>query len=285
MNVTGETGATLTAPLAPVSVVIPCFRCTGTIERAVQSVVAQSLRPAEVILVDDCSGDDTLLALGRIARVHGTDWIKIVALPSNLGLASARNRGWEASTQAYVAFLDDDDAWHPDKIRLQYGYMRQHPEVTLTGHEHRIVTSGVAPNDPSTVPFPARQITPLALLLSNRFVAPSVMVKRDVPLRFLDGRRHMEDHLLWLRLALQGYRIEKLGVALAYIFKASYGESGLSAQMVPMARADLANYRELRLEGQISAPLAALLYVYSIAKSIRRFSLVALKRLHKWLAP
>src|SRR5258706_14692588 len=101
------------ARLAPVSVVVPCYRCADTIERAVRSVAAQTLRPAEVILVDDGSPDGTGAALERLRERFGADWIRIVRLPRNLGSASARNAGWELATQRYVAFLDSDDAWHP----------------------------------------------------------------------------------------------------------------------------------------------------------------------------
>ena len=99
-----------------VSVVIPCFRCTGTIERAVASVAAQTRRPAEVILVDDASGDDTQKLLQKLSQHFEPGWIKLVFLEQNVGAASARNAGWDQATQTYVAFLDADDAWHPKKI-------------------------------------------------------------------------------------------------------------------------------------------------------------------------
>ena len=56
--------------IAPVSVVIPCYRCASTIQRAIQSVIAQILKPAEVILVDDASGDETLAVLKEFEQQH-----------------------------------------------------------------------------------------------------------------------------------------------------------------------------------------------------------------------
>src|SRR5438309_8195778 len=110
---------------APVSVIIPCYRCAATIERAMLSVAEQSVRPAEAILIDDASGDNTFAVMEKIRNKYG-DWIRIVALPMNQGAAAARNAGWHAATQPYIAFLDADDAWHPRKIEIQYGYMQQH---------------------------------------------------------------------------------------------------------------------------------------------------------------
>ncbi|HEX7588324.1 MAG TPA: glycosyltransferase, partial [Anaerolineae bacterium] len=65
---------------ASVSVVIPCYRCAENIARAVESVVRQTLSPAEVILVDDGSGDDTLATLRALQTRYGLAWIKVIAL-------------------------------------------------------------------------------------------------------------------------------------------------------------------------------------------------------------
>lgn len=171
------------APLAPVSVIVPCFRCKDTIDRAIQSIADQSLRPAEIILVDDFSPDDSLETLEQIAARYPTDWIRIISLPENVGAASARNRGWDAASQPLIAFLDDDDAWHPLKIEIQYEHMRRHPALALSAHESvRLATGqGHAEGNPLSQSFTPRSITRNALLLSNRFITPSVMLRRDIP--------------------------------------------------------------------------------------------------------
>ncbi len=120
--------STLKAAAAAVSVVIPCYRCGATIARAVASVLAQTLPVAEIILVDDASGDDTLAALEDIRRGHGDAAVRVLAAPANVGAGEARNLGWNAASQPWVAFLDADDAWHPRKIEIQYGWLLQHPQ-------------------------------------------------------------------------------------------------------------------------------------------------------------
>lgn len=67
------------APLVPVSVVIPCYRCADTIERALLSVARQSAVPEAVILIDDLSGDDTLDQLYRLQRRYPAGWISVIA--------------------------------------------------------------------------------------------------------------------------------------------------------------------------------------------------------------
>lgn len=95
---------------APVSVVIPCYCCADTIDKAVESVWKQTWRPYEVILVEDSSKDHgaTRMALSNIIDRYPGGWIKLILLDKNKGPGNARNIGWEASTQRYIAFLDAD---------------------------------------------------------------------------------------------------------------------------------------------------------------------------------
>jgi glycosyltransferase involved in cell wall biosynthesis len=262
---------------APVSAVIPCYRCAATIGRAVSSVAAQTRRPAEVILVDDGSGDGTLEALRALAAAH-PGWVKVLAQPRNSGAADARNAGWAAATQPYLAFLDADDAWHPRKMELQYGYLKEHPEVALCAHRHEILGASEVPNRP-VGEVAAERISKGSLLLSNNFFAPSMMMlRRELPQRFLSGRRHVDDHLLWLQIVCAGHAFVRLSAKLAYTYKQPFGESGLSGQLWVMERSELANYWLLRREGCIGHAAALALSAWSLAKFLRRALLVGLRR-------
>lgn len=92
--------------IAPVSVVIPCFQCVRTLERAVASVAGQTVLPLELILVDDGSGDETRALMTHLQSRNKTGWIKLVMLDTNVGAASARNAGWDEARGDFVAFLD-----------------------------------------------------------------------------------------------------------------------------------------------------------------------------------
>lgn len=253
----------------PVSVVIPCFRCTRTIARAIASVVQQTQKPAEIILVDDASGDGTLEVLQTLAQQH-TGWIKVIALNKNQGPSSARNAGWEIASQPYVAFLDADDAWHPRKIEIQYNHMSAHPEVMLCGHERKeIKETDVLPDwviGNSNVNY----VHKWALLLSNRFAPTSVMLRRDIDQRFVDGQRYMEDHMLWLKLVCSGGVATKLSAELSAIYKSPFGMGGLSAHLWRMERGELGNYRRLYHADCINELQLGLLVIYSLLKHVRR---------------
>ncbi len=260
--------------IAPVTVVVPCYRCAATIERAIVSVAEQTQRPAELVLVEDASGDGTHEVLHALATRYG-DWVKVIALPSNRGAASARNAGWDLATQPYIAFLDADDAWHPRKIEIQYAYMHDHPEVALSGHLCRQLPYGVQqPPQWELGSWSVQPVTWAGLLMRHAFVTPSVMLRRTIPLRFSEGMRHMEDHRLWLEIIGAQLLTVKLHVELAAVYKPVYGASGLSADMWSMEKAELANYRYFHSQGKISLLLLMILQCYSLAKFARRLVIV-----------
>jgi glycosyltransferase involved in cell wall biosynthesis len=254
---------------APVSVVMPCYRCTRTLARAVASVAAQTSLPTEVILVDDGSADGTRALMQELASNYPPDWIKLVLQDVNTGAASARNAGWAVAREPYIAFLDSDDAWHPKKIEIQHAYMHANPDVALCGHGHRLLPQNGLPDWP-VAPTEAQTINKWALLLSNRFVTPSVMVCRDVTPRFNVTQRHMEDHRLWLEILFSGARVVKLDAELAAIYKDQFGVQGLSAQLWLMERGELANYQSFHRQGFINAYQFAFLAIYSALKFVRR---------------
>ena len=264
----------MTMAIVPVSVVVPCYRCAATLERAVLSVVGQSQRPVEMILVEDASGDGTLDLLRSLQTRYG-DWVRVLELPANAGAASARNVGWNVATQPYIAFLDADDAWHPRKIEIQWGYMQQHPDVALSGHLCRQLPQTVTEAPAWPVEMAGVQdITWNTLLVRHQFVTPSVMLKRAITLRFSEGARHMEDHRLWLEIVGAPMRMVKLQAELVAVYKPVYGASGLSADMWSMEKAELANYRYFQSIQKISTLDMLLLQSYSLVKYIRRVAIV-----------
>lgn len=265
---------------ANVSVVIPCFRCSSTIERAVRSVAAQTMRPLEVLLVDDCSGDETIGLLHRLQDAYEAGWIRVLTTDVNSGPATARNIAWRDAKGEYIAFLDADEVWHPEKIATQYAWMQLNPAIAMSGH--RIVTSqanrsfvGQPPSEDYSKP---RRVTRLAMLSHNPFPTSSVMIRATVPYRMRELQRYSEDYLLWLQTALAGCDTFIINKSLATRFKGSYGEGGLSGNLWLMERGELENFRllyELRL---ISIPEAAVAVTVSLLKFIRRAAITAVKR-------
>ena len=117
-----------------VSVLVPCFNCSATLERAISSIYEQTVRPAEIILVNDASTDDTAQKIDALARGNDDSCIQVLTPDKNSGAGTAKNAAWENAKQPHIAFLAADDSWHPRKVELQYSWMREHPTVILSGH-------------------------------------------------------------------------------------------------------------------------------------------------------
>ncbi|WP_159017465.1 glycosyltransferase family 2 protein [Cognatiluteimonas profundi] len=241
------------ATRAPVSVIVPCYRCRATIDDAVASIVAQTVRPAEVLLVEDGSGDDTLAHLHRIADAHAPGWIKVIAMPANGGPSLARNAGWDHAGQAYIAFLDADDTWGTQKLELQMAALQADPDIALIAHE--------MVKRPRGTPMPGLQ-TPLQtqivgrrrLLFHNPFPTASVVLRRDLPFRFDTDFSHSEDYLLWSRIVFSGHRCARINQVLAIWNEREHGAVGLSDDFVAIHRARRELRRRLLREGLISRP-------------------------------
>ncbi|MBY0576046.1 MAG: glycosyltransferase family 2 protein [Gallionellaceae bacterium] len=257
---------------APVSVVVPCYRCTETIERALASIVQQTLLPAQVLLVEDCSGDEgkTLELLYLLQQKYREEIdLKIITLDKNGGPATARNAGWEAATQTYIAFLDADDEWRPEKLSTQYEYMRENPDIVVSGHRHINL-----PGNPSSLHAALmtshKKISPLSLLFRNCFPASSVMLKNEIPFRFADGKRYAEDAYLWQQIAFARLPMVRIEAPLVNYYKALYGESGLSAQLWKMEKGELSNFVALYRAGSINWLLFIAATIFSVLKYVKR---------------
>lgn len=263
--------------MANVSVVIPCYRCKKSIERAVHSIADQKMRPREVILIDDASGDGTLELLHEIAKRHA-GWINVISLCENVGAASARNAGWDLASQPYIAFLDSDDTWHPEKIRIQYEYMLANRSVVISGHRCDVFKNqDDCFNIPSSLNI--KEIKPFLLVFKNYFSTPTVMLKREISFRFAEDKRLAEDFYLWQQIAFDELRIVRIELSLAYVYKKFYGESGLSAQLWEMEKAELDNFSRLYKVQSINWVVLLAASFFSIIKFCKRVILVSMYKI------
>jgi glycosyltransferase involved in cell wall biosynthesis len=180
-----------------ISVVIPAYNSARWIDEAIQSVLAQSLPPREIVVVDDGSTDDTARRLekyrGRVVYIH----------QDNQGVAAARNRGIAGTTGEWVAFLDADDVWHPRKLECQVRAIADRPELAMLGTGVRD-WPGEFGDVPTNVDMTTRTWAQLAV--RNQFTTSSVIVRRAAleHIGGFDPQLHgPEDYDLWLRLGEQ----------------------------------------------------------------------------------
>jgi glycosyltransferase involved in cell wall biosynthesis len=243
----------------------------------VGSVLQQTLAPGEIILVDDCSDDAgaTLAALYALQRANPGFAVSIIALKQNVGPGAARNAGWEVAGGNYLAFLDADDSWHPQKLEVQLAWMQGHPEAVLSGGRSELYDVDAVPpalNLPPTVTPVGR----LKLLLVNCFPTRTVMLRRDTRQRFDPHKRYAEDYLLWLRIVLSGLPAYRIELPLAYSYKAEFGAAGLSASLWKMQKGLIDTYQRIGNDCYISKILAYFFILLSLIKFARRLVLSAL---------
>ncbi len=109
---------------APISVIIPHHNRSHLIERAISSIRSQSLQPLEILIVDDASTPEHVAALQQHSGIA-----RIIKLDKNGGAARARNAGIAAAQGEFVAFLDDDDEWFPERLELQWNLISADPSL------------------------------------------------------------------------------------------------------------------------------------------------------------
>jgi glycosyltransferase involved in cell wall biosynthesis len=122
-----------------VSVVIPTFNKSSSIEMTVKSVLRQSYPNIEIILVDNGSTDSTREVISKIVEM--ADNISAILMTENLGPSNARNVGIKNSRGRYIFLLDGDDLFHPEKIAIQINFMRLHPEFAISITSYLICSS------------------------------------------------------------------------------------------------------------------------------------------------
>ena len=120
--------------MSKVSVVIPMYNSEKTIEQVLGSVISQTAisEIAEIIVVDDGSTDSSALLVEEFIRTHPTSSILLIRQP-NGGVSSARNHGIRIAKGEYIALLDSDDLWMPQKIERQLQILNNNPEIVFLG--------------------------------------------------------------------------------------------------------------------------------------------------------
>ena len=186
-----------------VSVVIPAYNASATIADAVASVRAQTVRPLEIIIVDDCSKDDTVQ---RVEALAGPDLI-LIRSPQNGGGGAARNRGIDAARGDFVAFLDSDDLWVPHKLAKQLAALEQETgnafSFSALLHTNEYGEQRVLPRRP---PGAGESIADYMLKAGHVVQTSTLMVPRGMlgQCRFNERLRRFQDVDFVLRLATAG---------------------------------------------------------------------------------
>lgn len=195
-----------------VSVIIPVFNVANFIGRTIESVLNQEYDDIEIVLVDDCSSDNSGRVIKEYQKIY--PFIKYILLETNQGAAIARNTALNEATGRYVAFLDGDDEWCPKKLIKQMAFMREHDAAltctALDTIDEESKPLGNIRNVKKTIGY--------SFILKNTIIATStVIVDRNKTGDFqMPLRRGGQDYATWLMLMRNGTICYGLNEALTH---------------------------------------------------------------------
>lgn len=189
------------ADVIGISVIMPVYNSEKTIERAIESVLVQTYKCLELIVIDDCSTDRSRDIIGQYAekdlRVH------ILYNEKNEGVSIARNRGIDIAQHDWIAFLDSDDYWLPDKLEFQMHAVSLDKKCALCFTGSAFIDSKKQMS--SYVLHVPNRVTYKQLLSQNIISCSSVLVRREDLLKnpMVTNPMIHEDYATWLKLLSQ----------------------------------------------------------------------------------
>ena len=247
-----------------VSIVVPMYNSKVTVKSMIESVTNQTYKdPIEIIVVNDGSIDGCEKIVEEMIINNQTNRIIKLINKLNGGVSSARNIGIKEASGEYIAFLDSDDEWHPQKLELILEVLKDN-SIKILGHGytlekkfHQIFQF----KQPVRVSF-------FKLLLKNFAVTPSIVIKKDICEYFDENMTHTEDHELWLRTALKT-DVFYVDLPLTTLGRPQLSQGGLSANRWAMRKGELQMYKNIVSYKKSLIPLYPLLVIFSLAKHLR----------------
>lgn len=238
---------------SPTSVIVPCYNSAKTIGRALNSILNQTMSVKEVIIIDDNSKDNTVVTVleyKELFKINNINF-KMITNENNKGAGYSRTIGIKEANNKYIAFLDSDDIWHPQRIEIQTNIMEQNRDIFIIGGYQKVLNYD-DPNEVSS--YLNSEISDVKFKYINKkkalFKSPTqtsvVFTRNDTFLIFENGKRYSEDFLLWLNILFKGHKMLQVDNYLAASFKANFGESGLSSNLLLMEKNEIDSILRIR---------------------------------------
>lgn len=221
-----------------VSVITPTYNSGQFISATIESVISQTYPCWEMVIADDCSNDGTVSIINSYMEKDSR--IKLIQLPHNKGAAAARNASLRMANGKYVAFLDSDDQWLPEKLELQLNFMKE-KDAAFSFTRYYLVNEageneGLGEEIPETTTYSQ-------LIKSNVIGCLTVMLDTEKTGEVsMVNIRTRQDYVLWLELCKRGFTAFGIQEPLArYRIK----EESISSNKIAMAKQNWKVYREI----------------------------------------
>ena len=186
-----------------ISVLIATYNGATLVGETIASLQAQTFGDFEVIVVDDCSTDDTVAVIEAFADPR----VRVIRSPVNRRVVLTRNAAFAEARGRYIAALDHDDLCHPDRFARQVAYLDAHPEIVLVGTAANVLADGaILPS--ALAPLSTPPVIEWLLRIENPLVWSSVMMRADAARRLDPFQRpelvYAEDFDLYHRIGAYG---------------------------------------------------------------------------------
>jgi glycosyltransferase involved in cell wall biosynthesis len=192
-----------------VSVIMPAHNAAATIAESMESILRQTYKNWELIIVDDGSTDNTF---GVVRKYLDDPRIKLIRCEKNAGMSTARNLGVAKASGEFIAFLDSDDLWMPTKLQKQIEYHKKNPNCRISHTDFREFYPSGKEKRPWRQFFASKHQKNGVLLphlyYDNLVATLTVMMRRDIFINlggFDTELFGVEDQDLWLKIAKLGY--------------------------------------------------------------------------------
>ena len=264
--------------MSRVTVLMPVYNAAPFVQAAIDSILSQSFKAFELLIIDDASTDET----ADIVRKFKDPRINFITNDKNMGIAATLNRGLDRSNGEYIARMDADDISFPDRLKRQVDFLNKNPEVAVVGSWVNFI--GIYSGAKVRMPWGPACVR-AHLCLGNPLCHPAVMIRKTVldeyKMRYDEQYSRSEDYDLWSRIGeyagldnipevLLAYRVHNKSVSLAFSHE-------MNAQEL-----DLLN-RELNKIG-IEPSKAQLAFHAKIIRGHRQFSRNTILDAHAWFS-
>ena len=193
------------------SIVMACYNAESFVKDAIQSCRSQSYKDWELIVVDDCSTDSSVDVVRSTIQMDNR--IRLIESKQNGGPAAARNTAIAKATGRFIAFLDADDLWLPDKLRTQIGFMKDN-QVVFSYSDYHVLTQ--ASGEVLGERIFAQSVTFDGLRKENIIgCLTAVYDTRALGKVYMPGLRRRQDFGLWLSILKKTERAVNVGATLA----------------------------------------------------------------------
>lgn len=252
-----------------VSCIVPMYNSSKTILRALESIINQNfIGELQIVIVDDGSFDDSVALVQEFIKFNKEFWIDIIR-KQNGGVSSARNEGMKFAKGQYIAFLDSDDFWLPEKLKLQ---------IEIMNSDNNIDLLGCMADDNILDKYLGKKVDRILLLspfnytIKTILITSTVIFKKNVYDRiggFNLDMKYCEDMNYWLRIMqyFNCYLLNQSLVVMEHNNQMKHA-GGLSSKMWEMEKGELHNLALINKIGLINK----VQYIFSVIFSLLKFA-------------